>query len=618
MPGKLGARKDAQWMAISIEPSIDNTWIGPARVPIPYTVTSSLSTATGTSSNVKFNGQPVYLLDQSTMLKCIGDENGGGGGIHSGINLGEVKPIQGSSTVKVNGKSVVREGDLCTMNKENCRGKFMATPTPLPVSAPPPAEVWVDIRLGLRAPGQTRVPVQAFASPGGGVFEWKHSRNCRLVDSSGARSHVGKSLWIETRDETDDAEVEVSVVYKHPNGEASASKDYRTHNEQAVRPVGITQLVKETIRAATSDGFIVVGSGNPSTAEKKTDEKKKKASIACFIDGTDNDMMGRSNIRLMYEAIFQREENGSEEEKIFPKYYPGPGAKWWDVAGDLTGRGSMGIADVVYEEIAWEYATLKEEGYAEIEIDIYGFSRGAAIANEIGWIIDKKGIQEEDQPAVEPPKGVKVRFLGLFDTVHSMVLPGEDSSKDWHDKTIAPIVENCAHAFAANETRVYFTPSVLQRIGDTQLKEMIFPGVHSDVGGHRENNQDVMNVTRSWIANHATKAGVLYLRSLVISEQLKETLKRKLEKIKFNSEKIPLEELTGGKNPLYFADRIDGVAESLPLVPNPTILALRYLAKQGDPFAGQPEELHERRKWERYRIPWFISGDASNEIEIQN
>lgn len=125
---KIGARKHGSFKAISTAPSINLTPHGPTMVPVPYPVVQDLSSSVNTGRTVKFNGCPVYLLDASTQPKCTGDEQGTGKGIKSGTVSGEVKPIQGSSTVRVEGKQVVREGDACTMNGGNCPGIYVTTP----------------------------------------------------------------------------------------------------------------------------------------------------------------------------------------------------------------------------------------------------------------------------------------------------------------------------------------------------------------------------------------------------------------------------------------------------------------------------------------------------------
>lgn len=132
---KIGARKDASFKAISTAPSINKTPIGRAMVPVPYPVVQDLSGSVNASRSVRFNGKPAYLLDQSTQPSCTGDARGTGKGVKSGTVSGEVKPVAGSRSVRIEGKQVVREGDPCTMNGGNNPGTYVTTQTPSP--APP-------------------------------------------------------------------------------------------------------------------------------------------------------------------------------------------------------------------------------------------------------------------------------------------------------------------------------------------------------------------------------------------------------------------------------------------------------------------------------------------------
>jgi uncharacterized Zn-binding protein involved in type VI secretion len=127
-PNKLGARKHAGFKAISTAPSINLTPAGASMVPAAYPTVQDLSSSVGVASSVNFNGCPVYLLNASTQPACKGDEAGTGGGIRSGTVNGEVKPVKGSSTVRIEGKQVIREGDPCTMNGGNNPGVYVTVP----------------------------------------------------------------------------------------------------------------------------------------------------------------------------------------------------------------------------------------------------------------------------------------------------------------------------------------------------------------------------------------------------------------------------------------------------------------------------------------------------------
>ena len=124
---KIGARKQASFMAISTAPSINKTPIGPSMVPVPYPTVQDLTNSTSTAKTVNFNGSPAYLLDCSSQPSCKGDAPGTGKGVRSGTVSGEVKPAGGSSSVRIEGKKVVREGDACTMNGGNNSGVYITS-----------------------------------------------------------------------------------------------------------------------------------------------------------------------------------------------------------------------------------------------------------------------------------------------------------------------------------------------------------------------------------------------------------------------------------------------------------------------------------------------------------
>ncbi|WP_201586820.1 PAAR-like domain-containing protein [Psychrobacter sp. HII-4] len=116
--------KDTVLMAISTGPSFNYTSHKKDAVA-GYTLYSFIDNAEATAEHTFFNGQPAYLLDQTTQPKCFGDAAGRGGGVRSGTVGGEVKPTSGSSTIFIEGKALIREGDTCTMNNGNVKGKYV-------------------------------------------------------------------------------------------------------------------------------------------------------------------------------------------------------------------------------------------------------------------------------------------------------------------------------------------------------------------------------------------------------------------------------------------------------------------------------------------------------------
>lgn len=77
------------------------------------------------NTNVKFGGDPVFVLDQSVITKVKGDEPGTATGVKSGTVGDKVEPIEASKNVKAGGKRIVRHGDKCNMNNGNTIGKVI-------------------------------------------------------------------------------------------------------------------------------------------------------------------------------------------------------------------------------------------------------------------------------------------------------------------------------------------------------------------------------------------------------------------------------------------------------------------------------------------------------------
>lgn len=128
---------------------------------------------------------------------------------------------------------------------------------------------------------------------------------------------------------------------------------------------------------------------------------------------------------------------------------------------------------------------------AGITLDLFGFSRGATAARTfLNQLVEWAG---DNQPSI---CGIplRVRFMGLFDTVASVhvadsvpVLPGDGHLK-WAEPRymgIPGFVEQCVHMVAAHEARNSFPLTTIRAWqGEApQRLEIIYPGMHSDVGG---------------------------------------------------------------------------------------------------------------------------------------
>jgi hypothetical protein len=122
MAKNFGARKNSKYKVVSSSPSVNKTPRGPSTPSIPYDVQQDLSSAEGVSPNVFFNSDPVYVKT-SHSSKVTGDAQGSAGGVKSGTVGAQSDPIEASPSVFVNGKAVVRVGDVQYMQNKNTVGK---------------------------------------------------------------------------------------------------------------------------------------------------------------------------------------------------------------------------------------------------------------------------------------------------------------------------------------------------------------------------------------------------------------------------------------------------------------------------------------------------------------
>jgi len=126
-------------------------------------------------------------------------------------------------------------------------------------------------------------------------------------------------------------------------------------------------------------------------------------------------------------------------------------------------------------------------------IDIFGFSRGAAqaraLVNEIHRLSNSNSYYWGGTR-------IQVRYLGLFDTVGSVGMPGDDDDTNFlvNDDLSGEIslsihpsaVQNAVHLTAYDERRDYFPVTSLKSESGglaSNFIEEVLPGVHSDIGG---------------------------------------------------------------------------------------------------------------------------------------
>ncbi len=224
-------------------------------------------------------------------------------------------------------------------------------------------------------------------------------------------------------------------------------------------------------------------------------------------------------------------------------YVSGVGAGSY--AADRLLGGAFGFG--LFHNVIASYRFLAQNYEPGDEIFIVGFSRGAYTARSVAGMVGRVGLLtklalvEERLPAAvhlyqrkDPPGGAfgasveefkhdhchpaKVSFLGVFDTVGALGVPGfMRHAPRFHDIQLSSQVLRARHAMAIDETRLKFAPTFWEApeepsgapTEDERVKQVWFEGAHSDVGGgYRETG--LSDTSLLWMAREAHEAGLVF------------------------------------------------------------------------------------------------------------
>ena len=204
------------------------------------------------------------------------------------------------------------------------------------------------------------------------------------------------------------------------------------------------------------------------------------------------------------------------------EYLEGVGTRWGSIGrvlGGLLGTGGRTRIDEMYEDLCENW----QEG--DRDIDIIGFSRGAALALHFANRIADDGVKLADGGTEE----ARIRFLGLWDVVGSFglsfnnVLKFQKINLGWDIGSVAGCVDHCVHAMALDERRETFGVTRLNPGHNlNHINEMWFRGVHSDVGGGNE-NPGRSNIALGWMVEQAIACDVPINRNKATKEKYSKT-----------------------------------------------------------------------------------------------
>jgi uncharacterized protein (DUF2235 family) len=200
--------------------------------------------------------------------------------------------------------------------------------------------------------------------------------------------------------------------------------------------------------------------------------------------------------------------------------------------------GGFGIG--VERNITDCYRFLVDNYHDGDEIFLFGFSRGAFTARSLGGMIRKCGVLQPDKTdmipkafefyrsAVHPrepeavrfraenSKQVKLKMIGVWDTVGSLGIPGlfrfiARKRFAFHDVGLSSEVEHAYHAISIDEKRKPFAPTLWCTAPNEgqKFEQVWFAGVHSDVGGGYP-EVDLSDLTFGWMVEKAKGAGLAF------------------------------------------------------------------------------------------------------------
>jgi RHS repeat-associated protein len=233
-----------------------------------------------------------------------------------------------------------------------------------------------------------------------------------------------------------------------------------------------------------------------------------------FADEAVNGVPAPTNVRRFYDAYDPSQRRfyyagigNSEQHGPFMQFFEG-----------VTGSGTKAILNQEYADLVKNYNA------GDRTIDLVGFSRGAAGEMEFTHMIYERGVPDltsartitvgsprmqttrtiYDNYLLPPGAANSIRFAGFFDPVHAMGLPGAQWNLGYHTADIAPNVQHAYVAYAANERRLPFAQTDIP-----SATSVIFPGVHSDVGGGN-GNIGLNDTSFRWMLNMASSSGLQF------------------------------------------------------------------------------------------------------------
>jgi hypothetical protein len=299
-------------------------------------------------------------------------------------------------------------------------------------------------------------------------------------------------------------------------------------------------ITNEALKRSAVDGATKRIIGQDPTGQADMIACRLYPALSFFFDGTNNNLerdlptSKLSNVAKLYRAA-----KDSIQDDARSLYLPGVGTPFnflkmagytdhlKDDEGGTLGLGFGAGGDLRIKFALGEFSRRLEVDWGpgswkhmrEMTIAIFGFSRGATEARAFARrFVEQKCIKDNGRLYWLSPGGnrvpLRINFMGLFDTVASV--GGPALHLDWASELAIPVeVERCVHYISAHEVRRAF-PLDSVRVGEnypSNCEEVVYPGVHSDVGGgygpnEQGRDQDLSRIPLRHMFAEALRAGV--------------------------------------------------------------------------------------------------------------
>ncbi|WP_160320118.1 DUF2235 domain-containing protein [Rhodococcus rhodochrous] len=269
-------------------------------------------------------------------------------------------------------------------------------------------------------------------------------------------------------------------------------------------------------------------------------QSKKRLVICC--DGTWNrpDSKYVTNIEKIARTV-QTDVTKAEGVQQLVLYLSGVGAGSYMMDRLLGGAFGMGL----FANIRSAYRFLALNYEPGDEIYVFGFSRGAYTARSLVGMLARAGLltraaliadklpdaiaryqtrtrdakrfgsSNQDFRRDHCHSALKIQFLGVFDTVGALGVPGPSRRRyEFHDVKLSDLVVCARQALAIDERRMTFEPCLWESDDgcppdDPRVKQVWFEGVHSDIGGGYA-ECGLSDTALLWMVRQAHEQGLVF------------------------------------------------------------------------------------------------------------